>query len=179
MLVRDDDGVPGSLTQLWVDPRSPIPVTIQDNLTMAEGSVLQLRFESDPWDSLISFENGIPVQLGGTLELTFADEVDIAAQLGRTLHIFDWTGVTPSGQLVVSSPYVWDATNLYSTGEVTLRAVPEPSAALIMLMGVTAFAACCRLHPTVGGDADQVETRTARVLGCENSASGRRVLTFR
>ena len=154
MLIRDDDGMPGPLQQSWAAPRSPIPVTIHDKLTMVEGSVLQLLFESDPWDSLISFQVGIPVQLGGALDLTFADEVDIAEQLGRTLQVFDWTGVTPSGQFVVSSPYIWDATNLYATGEVTLYAVPEPTSELIMLVGVMTIATCCRLRQTVVGSAD-------------------------
>lgn len=82
-------------------------------------------FESDPWDSLISFEPGIPVQLGGTLELAFANDVDIGTQVGRTLHIFDWSGVNPSGQFQVASPYAWDIANLYTTGEVTLLTADE------------------------------------------------------
>jgi hypothetical protein len=80
-------------------------------------------FEAEPWDSLISFEPGIPVQLGGALELTFADDVNLASQLGRTLRIFDWTGVSPIGQFELTSPYSWDATKLYTTGEVTLLAL--------------------------------------------------------
>jgi hypothetical protein len=108
---------------------------------MADGSTLQLQFDADHWNSLISFEPGIPVELGGALELTFADDVDVASQVGRTLHIFDWTGVSPSGKFAIRSPYVWDAINLYATGEVTLIAVPE-SSATIMLAGV--LAACCQ-----------------------------------
>jgi hypothetical protein len=117
-----------------VDPRSPIAVTIHDRLTIAQGSILQLRFDADSWDSLISFESGIPDQLGGTLELTFHGDVDVATQIGRKLRIFDWTGVTPSGQFTIRSPYLWDTTNLYTNGEVRLIAVPEPAA--LSLMGV-------------------------------------------
>jgi len=61
-------------------------------------------FESDDWDSLISFTPGIPVIRGGTLDLTFAPEVDPATQYGRTFHIFDWTGVNPTGTFTVTSP---------------------------------------------------------------------------
>ena len=76
---------------------------------------------------------GIPVTLGGTLELTFADDVNLASQLGRTFDLFDWTGVNPTGAFAVSSPYAWDLSNLYTTGEVTLTAIPEP-ATLVLLM---------------------------------------------
>ncbi len=57
---------------------------------------------------------------GGTLDLTFAPDVNLASQLGRTIDLFDWIGVTPTGAFTVSSPYTWNLTNLYSTGEVTL-----------------------------------------------------------
>ena len=86
---------------------------------------LRLVFDADPWDSTISFAPGIPVALGGTLELTFAPDVNLATQIGRTIDLFDWTGVTPTGAFTVSSPYTWNLSNLYTTGEVTLTAVPS------------------------------------------------------
>jgi hypothetical protein len=91
---------------------------------MTDGAELQLCFDADAWGSLVSFEPGIPVQIGGTLELTFAEDVDVAAQVGRTLHIFEWTGVSPVGEFQVTAPLAWDLSNLYSTGEVRLIAVP-------------------------------------------------------
>jgi hypothetical protein len=42
------------------------------------------------------------------------------SQLGRTIDLFDWTGVTPTGAFNVSSPYTWNLSKLYTTGEVTL-----------------------------------------------------------
>jgi Asp-tRNA(Asn)/Glu-tRNA(Gln) amidotransferase A subunit family amidase/uncharacterized protein YjbI with pentapeptide repeats len=105
-------------------PKPPIAVTVLEKWTMDEHSTLEMVFKSDPWDSLISFEPGIPVQLGGTLELTFADGVNVVTQIGHTLRIFDWTGVSPTGAFTVSSPYTWDLSKLYTTGEVTLSAVP-------------------------------------------------------
>ena len=86
---------------------------------------LRLVFDADPWDSTISFAPGIPVARGGTLELTFAPDVNLATQIGRTIDLFDWTGVTPTGAFTVSSPYTWNLSKLYTTGEVTLTAVPE------------------------------------------------------
>jgi uncharacterized protein YjbI with pentapeptide repeats len=144
MHVRDDDPLLARPHRGFVPPRPSIPVSIHERLQMADGSVLRLLIDADQWDSLISFAPGIPVQLGGALELTFADEVDVAAQVGRTLDLFDWTGVSPSGQFEIRSPYVWNVANLYATGEVTLIAVPEPSTASIMFIGITAFVACRR-----------------------------------
>jgi uncharacterized protein YjbI with pentapeptide repeats len=128
LVVRDDDGVSDPPPDLWwLQPRPRIPITVHDRVAISNGAVLSLVFESDPWDSLISFEPGILVQLGGTLELTFATDVDPASQVGRTLHIFDWTGVTPNDTFGIESPYLWDVSQLYSTGEVTLLAIPEPA----------------------------------------------------
>jgi hypothetical protein len=98
----------------------PIPITVQGHMTMDDDGILQFLFDADPWDSLISFEPGVPVQLGGTLELAFAEDADVASQTGRTLHIFDWTGVAPTGAFAVASQYPWDVTQLYASGEVTL-----------------------------------------------------------
>jgi len=97
-----------------------VPILVEQHLAMDASSTLRLVFDADPWDSTISFAPGIPVALGGTLELTFAPGVDIAAQSGRTIDLFDWTGVTPTGAFTVSSPYIWNLSKLYTTGEVTL-----------------------------------------------------------
>jgi hypothetical protein len=93
-------------------------------------------FEADAWDSTISFAPGIPVTLGGTLELTFADDVNLASQLGRTFDLFDWTGVTPTGAFTIVSPYAWDLSNLYTTGQATLTAIPEPTTRALIAFGL-------------------------------------------
>src|SRR5262249_21708918 len=73
---------------------------------------------------------------GGTLDLEFAAGVDPIAQIGRTFDVFDWTGVNPGGTFDVQSPYAWDLSQLYTSGEVTLvSAVPEPSALVLAALG--------------------------------------------
>ena len=57
--------------------------------------------------------------------MTFAPGVDVATQSGRTIDLFDWTGVTPTGAFTVSSPYTWNLSKLYTTGEVTLAAIRD------------------------------------------------------
>ena len=99
----------------------PVPITVLNTMNVAQGATLQLVFEQVPWDSTISFGPGIPIALGGTLELTFSDEVDVASQVGRTLRVFDWSGVNPTGSFQVVSSYAWDTSRLYSTGEISLR----------------------------------------------------------
>jgi uncharacterized protein YjbI with pentapeptide repeats len=130
LVVGDYDGDPTRTDPIYGTPTplSPIPITIDQHLVMATGATLQMVFEADAWDSTISFAPGIPVTLGGTLELTFANDVNLPSQLGRTFDLFDWTGVTPTGAFAISSPYAWDLSNLYTTGEIRLTAVPEPSA---------------------------------------------------
>jgi uncharacterized protein YjbI with pentapeptide repeats len=103
LVVRDHDGNPRDPWG-WPVPPIPIPITIDQHLAMGPGGTLRMVFEADAWDSNISFAPGIPVTLGGTLELTFADNVNLASQLGRTFDLFDWTGVTPTGVFAISSP---------------------------------------------------------------------------
>jgi len=140
LVVRDYDGNPNGCDNNGC-PVPPIPITVDQYLSMAAGGTLRMVFEADDWDSTISFAPGIPVTLGGTLELTFAADVDIASQLGRTFDLFDWTGVHPTGAFAVSSPYRWDTSNLYTTGEVTLTAVPEPCTLWTTILGLIALLA--------------------------------------
>jgi hypothetical protein len=47
--------------------------------------------------------------------------VNVDSQNGRTIRIFDWTGVTPIGTFNnIVSPYEWDLSRLYTTGEIRL-----------------------------------------------------------
>ena len=135
LVVRDYDGTYDEI---------PIPITIDQRLAMGPGGTLRLVFEADDWDSTISFAPGIPVTLGGTLELAFTDDVNLASQVGRKFDLFDWTGDNPSGAFAVSSPYTWDLSNLYTTGEVTLISVPEPVSGFHVTAGLGVFVIQCR-----------------------------------
>jgi hypothetical protein len=107
--------------ELLVGP--DVPIVVDQHLATDATGVLRLEFDADPWGSTISFAPGVPVTRGGTLELSFAAEVNLADEIGRTIDLFDWTGVTPTGTFTVSSPYTWNLSNLYTTGEVTLTAI--------------------------------------------------------
>lgn len=117
LVVRDYDGNP-----MATPPITSAPILIYEYATLELGSELRLEFDANAWGSTISFDPGISVTLAGDLQLTFAPGVDVASQVGRTIDLFDWTGVTPIGAFNVSSPHDWDLTNLYTSGEVTLTA---------------------------------------------------------
>jgi uncharacterized protein YjbI with pentapeptide repeats len=114
--VRDYDRIPAPHPA----PTGPIPIVVDERLTMDSTSWLILTFDADAWDSTISFAPGVPVALGGTLDLSFASDVNPASQLGRTIDVFDWSGVTPTSAFNVASALSWDLSKLYDTGEVTL-----------------------------------------------------------
>ena len=61
--------------------------------------------------------------------------------VGSTFDLFDWTGVTPTGAFAISSRYFWDLSNLCTTGEVALTAIPHPTSPAVFLFGVLAVLA--------------------------------------
>jgi hypothetical protein len=140
--VRDDDGhlreyYDFEAGQWQVAQVDPLPITVEDRMSVAASGRLELLLEADAWDSTIQFEPGIPVSLGGTLELLFGPEVDVSAQVGRSFQLFDWTGVTPIGEFHIVSPYIWDASRLYSAGEITFVGVPEASSLTLLALGLS------------------------------------------
>ncbi len=119
LIVRDYDG------NSTVFPNTgPLPIVVEQHLVADATGSLHFVFDVDAWNSTISFEPGALVERGGVIDLSFETGVDVGAQIGRTIDLFDWTGVTPTGTFDVSSPYTWDLCNLYTTGEVTITAVP-------------------------------------------------------
>lgn len=118
LTIRDDDGIPALSL-------APLAIRI-DNQFKLDGGALQIIFEADEWDSVIAFQPGIQVVLDGLLELTFAASVNLDSQVGRSFDLFDWTGVTPTGSFAIDSPYAWNLSKLYTTGEVTLLSAFGP-----------------------------------------------------
>jgi hypothetical protein len=119
LVVRDDESGVSPYTGV---PFDAIPITATQSLNLEPDATLKFVLEADAWDSLISFDPNIPVERGGALELTFAADVSYASQIGRTFQLFDWSNVSPTGAFNVVSPYVWDLSNLYTTGQVTFLA---------------------------------------------------------
>jgi uncharacterized protein YjbI with pentapeptide repeats len=119
LVVRNYHGNPAASP-----PVRPLPIRIEQKLAMDASGSLRLLFDADHWDSTISFAPGTPVIRGGTLDLSFADRVKTDSQWHRSFHLFDWTGVTPTGNFNLQSRYLWDQSALYTSGDVTLAAFP-------------------------------------------------------
>ena len=104
---------------------SSIPIHILQGMSMNPGTSLVFQFDGNPWGSTISFDAGIPVTLGGNIELGLAPGTNPTGLLGQSIPLFDWTGVSPSGQFaqVVSglpTRYLWNTSALYTLGQVAL-----------------------------------------------------------
>jgi uncharacterized protein YjbI with pentapeptide repeats len=141
LVLRDDDGYTGPNMGIKEEPH---PVRVLQQMAVSPGGTLTMLLEADSWDSTISFQPGIPVELSGSLELAFAAGVDVSRQIGRTFDLFDWTGVEPIGQFEVVSDYAWDTNNLYTTGEVTL--IPEPATWALAACALLCLALVYRAH---------------------------------
>ena len=122
-----------------------LPITIESTMDLDLVAALRMVFEDGDWGSTISFQPGIDVALGGSLELMFADNTNPAALIGPTFDLFDWDGVNRAGEfdrIVTEWEAVWDTTELYTTGEVTLLwAVPEPSTLVLLGAGAVVLLA--------------------------------------
>jgi hypothetical protein len=99
----------------------PVTIHVREGMTVTQGGSLELVFQHVDWQSPINFSSEIPILLDGTLKLNFFSHVDPASQFGRTIRVFDWSGVNPVGEFEIVSAFVWDLSDLYTTGEITLR----------------------------------------------------------
>ncbi len=121
-------------------PVNPKGIRVLGKMHVDPGGRLAVFFDDATWDSTLRFDKGISVELGGNLMLGFEEHTDPSRFTHTSWRLFDWTGVYPFGQfdILSSDPNLhWDVSKLYSTGVVTLVAVPEPS---LMVGAMTAFA---------------------------------------
>ncbi len=113
---------------LLVVRNSATPIRVTSGFQQTANGTLQFALQNN-WGSTISFDQGIPVALNGTLKLSAAPGVDPASLVGTDFHLFNWAGVTPTGQftLVNDLPLglVWTTSNLYTGGNVVLSGKPQ------------------------------------------------------
>jgi len=112
-----------------------IPIQVLQGMSMNAGTSLVFQFDGAPWSSTISFDAGIPVTLGGNLELGVANGVDPTTLFGHSFQMFNWSGVTPSGQFNVVNDFpascLLDASQVYSTGNLTVLGHATPSLSVV------------------------------------------------
>ena len=67
----------GEVIRLWdFNGPTPIPILVEDGMSIDAIGTLRAVFEDDQWGSTITFDAGIPVILDGTLELLFDDDAN-------------------------------------------------------------------------------------------------------
>jgi len=113
-------------------------ITTNNSWTMTPGASLKMALEGN-WLSVMNVGEGVTPDLGGTLALTFADGIDIAALLGTDFKLFNWNGRLTTGDCfdtIATIPgATWDTTRLYTDGVVTLTAIPEPVTFALLAFG--------------------------------------------
>ena len=116
-----------------------IPVRVTDKWLL-DDVWLYFRLDDQPWKSTITFQPGINVSLAGDLLLGLDDGIAPIDMAGRTIKLFDWRGVSPTGAFSMidddvngTDYYTLDTSHLYTTGEITfVSRVPEPSTFVLL-----------------------------------------------
>ena len=107
-----------------------MPIRVSDRFEMADTSIFEIKLDAAEWGSTITVGEDVSTQLGGTLLLQIADAIRFEELVGRNFDLFDWAS-TPHSDGGFDAIHVppgtqWDLSQLYTTGEVSLIAVPEP-----------------------------------------------------
>lgn len=139
----------GEVWRLWdYNHETPLPIAVEGDASFAATGALRVVFEDQLWGSTISFSPGGDVVFDGTLQLLFSEDVARADMVGTTFDLFDFGDVVPSGQFgaVTSEPgMIWNLSDLYTAGTVTLVAIPEPSTLILAAGGLLGLSlAGCR-----------------------------------
>ena len=124
---------------------STVAITVSETMTFDAYSTLRLELEPN-WTSTINLAEGVTPQLGGMLYLGLAEGVDPGAMLGQTFDLFNWNGLLAGDNHFfdifsdLGPNYVWDTSDLYNGGTVTLRTIPEPGTVFMIASAAMGFA---------------------------------------
>jgi uncharacterized protein YjbI with pentapeptide repeats len=121
----------------------PMAITVMTAMNMADSSVLKLILGDNLWESLINLDTAVVPQLGGTLELAFAEDADLATLVGTEFKLFNWNGqLAPGSQFagITTIPGAqWDLSHLYTDGTISLATIPEPATLSLLGLGFLAL----------------------------------------
>lgn len=114
-------------------------LNVNGNLTLSSGSIsnFEINTAGDVADLAIS---SAILTFGGTLNVT---RIGNALVAGDTFNLFDWSSATGTFSSVnlpsLDTGLVWDQSSLYSSGQISVAAIPEPGAALLGGIGMLAL----------------------------------------
>lgn len=113
------------------------PCIITQRFRLLDSSELRFVITDECWNSTIQLADGISPRFSGDLVLDFAESLDPELLRGKTLNLFDWSdGIAPAGtfaRILAPAGVELDTSRLYSTGDILVRAVPEPGSWLLSL----------------------------------------------
>jgi autotransporter-associated beta strand protein len=98
-----------------------------------------------PASDLLNLNAGSIDITGGTLNVSALANIGNTWAFNTTWQLFNWNAVTPTGTFSsLNLPDLtswdalaeWDTTNLYTTGTIQVILVPEPSRAMLLLLGL-------------------------------------------
>ena len=98
-----------------------------------------------PASDLLNLNAGTIDITGGTLNVSALANIGNTWALNTAWQLFNWNAVTPTGTFsTLNLPDLttwdalaeWDTTNLYTTGSIRVNIIPEPSRAMLLLLGL-------------------------------------------
>ena len=118
---------------------SPAQIGFGGNLVLAAGAILMELGGRTPGGQYDVLDVAGDLGLGGTLDVALI--YGFVPHAGDAFDLFDWGGVAGEFEAVnlpaLGGGLAWDASNLYSTG--TVSVVPEPAALALLALGAMAL----------------------------------------
>ncbi|MEI8196188.1 MAG: PEP-CTERM sorting domain-containing protein, partial [Phycisphaerae bacterium] len=117
---------------------NPLAITVNSQASFNPTSTLLCQLERN-WSSVVQFSSGVTPGLDGRLDLELAAGVDPSMMVGLSLQLFQWNAPLDSADRfssIVTDPRLsFDLSNLYTTGTITINAVPEPMSLGLLGLG--------------------------------------------
>jgi uncharacterized protein YjbI with pentapeptide repeats len=123
---------------------SELAITASETFAISSlAGVLEFSFVDPDWGSTITIAPGVTPQLGGTLRLSFDPSADLPALEGATFDLFNWPApLDPQNRffyIELPQGSRWDLSELYTTGEIRLETIPEPTTAILAILATAAM----------------------------------------
>jgi len=123
---------------ITVDLAETAPMTLGDAPVLISLAGVLEEAGGGPSVAYAAAGTGATLDLGGTLDLRFANGVDPNQLVGQTYDLFDWKetlGAEHFDQITTTPGFQWDLSDLYVGGTVKLTVTPEPATLALLGLG--------------------------------------------